>query len=89
MMRSYGASTSVSVRVQNWLLLLPDGTETVVRVLAANGAATPAALLSERAEREDPGDRGSWRLGLVLSEDGELDGFPYECLALIERAGDR
>ncbi len=68
---------------QNWLFLLPDGTETVVRVLAPETPGMPPVFL-ERSELTDRLYQGSWRLGLVLPGRGDLDGRPYKRLARIE-----
>ncbi len=73
--------------VQNWLFLLPDGTETVARVLTSE---TPGAepLFTERSDITDRLHRGSWQIGTVLPGTGDLDGRPYERLARIEERGE-
>ena len=72
---------------QNWLFLLPDGTEAVVRVLTPE-TADRAAVFSERAELTASGDQSSWRIGFVLAGSGDLDGRRYQCLARVEKRED-
>jgi hypothetical protein len=72
---------------RNWLFLLPDGTETIVRVFAPE-MPEEALLVDERSSSRDEARSGAWRMGLVLTGRGELDGRLYECLARIEEHSD-
>ncbi len=71
------------METQNWLFLLPDGTETVVRVFARETPGKPPVLL-KRSNLTDRLYQGTWRIGLILPGTGDLNGRPYQRLARIE-----
>jgi hypothetical protein len=71
------------MELQNWLFLLPDGTETVVRVFAPGTPGMPPVFM-ERSELTDRLYEGRWSVGLILPGSGDLNGRPYERLARIE-----